>query len=115
MDKPLAQRWLEAVRPFQLGSLKDSFEPYIKNVTADEETKRRLRRVVDGFTEEEATDILMPFIEEHLSEDTLAAAVAFFESPAGQKYLEQRKRVDATFMDKVGRALAERINRAFPG
>lgn len=115
MDKPLAQRWLEAVRPFQLGQLKGSFESYIKNVTADEETRGRLRRVVDGLTDQEATDILMPFIEEHLSEDTLAAAVAFFEGLAGQKYLEQRKRVDAAFMEKIGRVLAERIGREFPG
>lgn len=114
MSEALVERWILATRPFSIDKFKNSFaDSYSRAVGLDPASADQLSAALKAFDETEVHRILRTFAEEHFSEPALAAAVDFFESAAGRKYLAERETIMQASQDRVNKHLAECVRKAF--
>ncbi len=113
MSEDLVQRWFNAAKPFSVGDIKKKYSAaYASALGLDEETKRRMQVAIDAFDENKVFEMLRAFAEENFSDDVLRAAVEFFESNLGQRYLDERQKVYEAGQMLIGRYIAENAKRA---
>jgi hypothetical protein len=113
MNEDLVQRWIDVVNPFDLTKLMaETARGYGAAMGWDEKTKAKAIEAlqVDVI---KLTENLRMFAEENFSEDSLTAAVRFFESTAGQKYLLQREVVIIGTQRIIAKGIGEAIKRLF--
>ncbi len=114
MNASLVDRWIRAVEPMDVNAIKGRVgQSYSKAVGLDEETTQKLKQALDGFDQEEMRRILHTFAEEHFSEEALEAAVTFFESELGKRYLKERKGVMKASEDRINQHIAVSVKKAF--
>ena len=68
------------------------------------------QRVALDLHPEELMDALIPVYEKHFSDDDIKQIIAFYETPAGKRYIESLSQVQAESMD-VGRAWGEQLGK----
>lgn len=114
MDREnLVQQWIEATKPVGFLELREDMTKSLCQQMPDAESRAKIKKAIDLLDESKIQEIWRTFAEEHFSEDSLEAAVAFFSSDAGKKYREERVRVTNAAMDSVHKHVFECVNKVF--
>lgn len=113
MSENLVQRWFDSAKPFSIGEIKKKYAAsYASAIGLDEDFKNRLQAVFESIDEVEVREMLRAFAEENFSEDALRAAVEFFESDLGKKFMEERRKVHEAGQTLIGKYIGEIVKKA---
>lgn len=113
MKDDLINRWLELSKPFSVTEFREEMRKAVnKPGLGDEMFGEKLEQIMDLMNEKLLSGIWRMNAEEHFSDDSLAAAVAFFESDLGQKYMQERKRVSDRSMEAVKKEFTDCLIKA---
>jgi hypothetical protein len=114
VNKGLVQRWIDAVKPFDLDeSISAMSVQYGNAMSWDGPTIERAKKAITSISKQALTENLRMFAEENFSEESLQAGVEFFESPLGVKYLAQRDVVMKGSQFLITKLIAEGIKKEF--
>jgi hypothetical protein len=114
VNKGLVQRWLDAVKPFDIDKIIEVMSVQYGNAMSwDEPTRERAKKALTSINKAALTENLRMFAEENFSEESLQAGVEFFESPLGVKYLAQRDVVRKGSQFLITKLIAEGIKKEF--
>jgi hypothetical protein len=110
----LVKRWIDAVKPFDVErALASMSDQYAKHLGWSDEMKASAKKALLSIDMPKLIERISMFAEENFSDEVLAEAVEFFESPAGRTYLLQRKVVSAGVESLIAKQIAEGIKREF--
>jgi hypothetical protein len=114
MEKGLVQRWMDVCKPFNLVNIKKQYaEAYVKSVGLDQETSAKVKAALESMDEGAMLELIRTFAEEHFSDDSLRAAITFFESDDGKKYQSERGLVWAHSNALIGKYMGELVRKSF--
>jgi hypothetical protein len=113
MNQALLQQWMDLVQPTHFGELREDMKQGFAHLAIDDESRQKVQQAIDLLDEAKIRSIWTTIAGEHFSEDSLIAAIAFFSSDLGKKYVAERNKVTKAAVDATHSHIFECVNKVF--